>query len=82
MGDFAVAVHGVGGHGCQREKGHGATIDELCGSPYCPDCITREYVAKLKASGNQVQSATLVHWPGGEGTVLDNLVTLKRTGSF
>lgn len=81
MGDFAVAVHAVGGHGCQREKKHGDSVGD-CGNDSCPDCITRQYVTRLKMTGCNVQSATLVHWPGGAGTVLDNLLTGTRSGQF
>lgn len=87
MGDFVVRVHAVGGHGCQRDKKHGDAV-EGCGSPQCPDCITREYVAKLKATGCDVKNASLSHWPAElagydpMGEVRDDLLTKKRRGSF
>jgi hypothetical protein len=80
MGTFRVEVQAVGGHGCQREKKSGEVV-EGCGAPSCPDCITREYVSKLKASGASVESALLVHWPQS-GTIVDNLLDRKRVGSF
>jgi hypothetical protein len=91
MGTFRVEVQAVGGHGCQRELKDGATVPG-CGQPGCPDCITREYVAKLKASGasfwtesadpNTAGYAKLTHWPGQTSEVRDNLLTGVRSGSF
>lgn len=94
MGTFRVEVQAVGGHGCQREVKDGGTV-EGCGSPSCPDCITREFVGKLKASGasfwtgnpdlpqpNSDGYARITHWPGQSGTVVDDLLTRIRHGSF
>lgn len=81
MGTFVVGVRAVGNHGCQREKLHGEVVTG-CGQPGCTDCITREYVSKLKASGASISEASITHWPDGEGTVIDNLRTGKRYGSF
>jgi len=87
MGDFVVRVHAVGGHGCQRDKGHGEKV-EGCGEPGCPDCITRDYVRRLQAAGNSVQVASLTHWPaelpGRDplGEVRDDLLSGVRRGSF
>ena len=81
MGDFRIEVNATGGHGCQRDFGNKEKV-EGCGLPGCPDCLAREFVAKLKESGNQVRDALLVHWPNGPGTVVDNLLTKERSGSF
>ena len=90
MGTFRVEVQAVGGHGCQRELRDGAVVAG-CGQPGCPDCITREYVAKLKASGasfwestdpNNTGYARLTHWPGQTSEVKDDLLTGVRSGSF
>lgn len=81
MGDFRIEVNATGGHGCQRERLSGSTI-EPCNSPSCPDCIARKFVAELKASGNNVKDALLIHWPNGNPTIVDNLLTKVRTGSF
>lgn len=91
MGTFRVEVQAVGGHGCQREVKDGGVVTG-CGQPSCPDCITREYVAKLKATGtsfsfgstdpNHSSYAKLTHWPGQEIAVVDDLLTGVRTGSF
>lgn len=94
MGTFRVEIQAVGGHGCQRERKDGTTVDG-CGQPSCPDCITREYVKNLKRSGAHFQKplpgmsqpssdgyARLIHWPGQPGEVVDDLLTGARTGSF
>ncbi len=80
MGQFRVEVIAVGGHGCQREVKDGGIVTG-CGQATCPDCVTREYVAKMRAS-NSVEKAELTHWPGTPGEVRDNLLTGVRTGSF
>jgi hypothetical protein len=81
MGDFKIEVNAVGGHGCQRELGHGSEV-KGCGRTGCPDCLAREFVAKLKASGNSVSSAVLIHWPGQKEQVTDNLLTGIRNHGF
>jgi hypothetical protein len=63
MGDYRVVVEATGGHGCQRETGKDEGKIFGCRRQDCPDCITQEYVAKMKAIGQHVKSATLVHWP-------------------
>jgi hypothetical protein len=81
MGQFRVTVNAVGGHGCQREKGDGEFVPG-CDRPGCPDCIAREMVRRLKRSGATVENATLEHWPETGNTVVDDLVTGLRKGSF
>lgn len=81
MGQFKIEVTAVGGHGCQRDKKDGDEVD-VCGNPNCPDCTAREFVALLKLKGNNVEAATLTHWPGQTSQVVDDLLTKKRSGSF
>ena len=84
MGQFRVTVTAVGNHGCQRDE-HRANpkMDVIgCGQPFCTDCLTREFVAKLRSSGASVEQAHIHHWPGQPAEVLDNLLTKKRIGSF
>jgi len=81
MGDFRVEVNATGGHGCQRELKDGATVTP-CGSPGCPDCIAREFVKKLRDSGQSVKDALLIHWPNSDPVIVDNLLTGKRHGNF
>ena len=90
MGTFRVEVQATGGHGCQREIKNGGELTG-CGQPTCPDCITRDYVKRLKDAGcyfsdsgdhNNAGYAQITHWPGGNGAVFDNLLTGRRSGSF
>jgi len=87
MGTFRVTVVAVGNHGCQRDKS-GSDVITGCGQPGCTDCITREYVAKLKSCAT-VSEAIIHHWPGSQlrpdglaGDVVDNLLTERRLGRF
>lgn len=91
MGTFRVEVQGVGGHGCQRNVGNGEKVELSCGSSGCIDCVTREYVTKLRQMGvmfmknedpNNDGHAVLTHWPGQKNQVVDDLLTRERTGSF
>lgn len=81
MGEFRVTVEAVGGHGCQRQFGDGEHVVG-CERPGCPDCITREYVRRLKRSGATVNAAEILHWPREVGQVRDDLLTGMRRGSF
>ena len=81
MGDFRIEVNATGGHGCQRDLGDKQIING-CGRSGCPDCLAREFVAKLKKSGSSIKDALLIHWPNTNGTIVDNLVTKMRGGSF
>lgn len=81
MGNFVIQIKAVGNHGCQRELKDGASVPD-CGVPSCPDCIARRVVAELKRTGTDVQSATLTHWPDSPHTVVDDLKSGVRTGSF
>lgn len=90
MGNFRVTVHGVGGHGCQREKKDGEHVVG-CERSNCPDCISREFVRRLKRAGVMLEGpggdagplgATLEHWPGTSSQVTDDLITGTRSGSF
>jgi hypothetical protein len=81
MGQFQVSVVGTGGHGCQRDRKDGEAVLG-CDLPHCPDCITREYVRRLKRTGANVTEAVLHHWPGTDSEVVDDLLTGIRKGSF
>jgi len=88
MGTFRVAITAVGNHGCQRDK-NGSDVITGCGEPNCTDCITREYVARLKAASSSILEAYIHHWPGSQlradglaGDVVDNLLTQRRLGRF
>jgi hypothetical protein len=86
MGDYRITVEAVGGHGCSRKTKSGEKV-EPCGQSYCPDCLAREFVARLGG----VATATLEHWPvpGAAGTTrtenpgpIDDLLTGIRSGEF
>jgi hypothetical protein len=82
MGNFRITIDAVGGHGCQRELKDGAVVGG-CGLKTCPDCLARWFVRALEYVANSsVKAATLTHWPEGPGTVVDDLLTGHRTGSF
>jgi len=81
MGEFRVTVTAVGGHGCQREFGDGEHVVG-CERTNCPDCISREYVRRLKRSGAVVSFAELLHWPHEVAQVRDDLLSSERRGSF
>lgn len=81
MGTYRIEITAVGGHGCDRAAKEG---DELkrCGQPSCPDCSALAFVDELKKSQN-VQEATLTHWPAQSSEVRDDLLTgRRRRGSF
>lgn len=82
MGTFRVEVQAVGNHGCQRDKGD-ETI-EGCGLAGCTDCVAREFLAKLQATGASVERATIEHWPHQtpKPGPVDNLLTKTRDKSF
>jgi len=81
MGTFKIEITAVGGHGCSRDLGDAQTV-EGCGKFNCPDCSARDLVDKLKHIGCDIKSATLTHWPGEAGQVLDDLRTGIRKGHF
>lgn len=81
MGDFRIEVNATGGHGCQRNLLSGSEVG-VCSDPNCPDCIARRFVEELKSRGVSVRDALLIHWPNSNPTIVDNLMTKKRTGSF
>lgn len=81
MGMYRIEIEATGGHGCQREVKDGGEVYG-CGHRNCPDCAARAFVEELKRQGSQVEKATLTHWPGEPGQVVDDLLTRKRSGSF
>lgn len=81
MGQFNVSVTAVGNHGCQREVKDGEHVVG-CEQSQCTDCVTREYIRRLKRTGAMVGGAVITHWPGTANEVRDDLVTGRRSGSF
>ena len=92
MGDFRIIINAVGGHGQDRNKKNGETVDFSKDGTTSPEAIAKEFVDKLKASGVNVEEASVIHWPldnyGGQlkngriNQIVDDLLTGKRTGSF
>lgn len=82
MGNYRIIINAVGGHGQDRSKGHGETVDFEADNPNSPEAIVKRAVEELQASGNTVSEATVHHWPGTPSEVVDNLITGRRTGSF
>lgn len=80
MGNFRVEIEAVGGHGCQRDVKDGGTVYG-CGNLNCPDCRAREFVEDMKRRYD-VREAKLIHWPGLPESVVDDLLTKTRKGSF
>lgn len=81
MGQFIVHVDAVGNHGCQRDKKDGQAVVG-CEQSNCTDCITREFVRRLKRAGTSMTAATITHWPGQGSEVKDDLLSGIRAGSF
>lgn len=92
MGDFRIVINAVGGHGQDRNKKHGETVDFSEGGENTPEALAKEFVEKLKASGVNVESACVIHWPidnyNGQlenkrsNQIVDNLLTGERIGQF
>lgn len=82
MGNYRITINAVGGHGADRSKRHGETVDFSTENDNSPEAIVKRAVGELQATGNSVTEATVHHWPGTDSQVVDNLLTGKRTGSF
>jgi hypothetical protein len=62
MGLYRVVLEATGGHGCERNYGKGEKVLG-CRRMNCPDCITQEYIEKMRAAGQNISKAELIHWP-------------------
>lgn len=86
MGTFKIELVGVGGHGVDRAKEDGETVNFHAEGDTTPDSIAKTIITHLiellKRNGHSVVSASLVHWPGEPGEVTDDLITGIRKGSF
>jgi hypothetical protein len=82
MGQFKIEITAVGGHGQDRSKKAGEVVDFKEGGDTTPDAIAKKCIDELKAAGVNVESAKIVHWPGTETEVTDDLQTGVRTGNF
>lgn len=51
MGAFSIQIVGVGGHGCDRKAKPGEKLYGRCGRFGCPDCLTYDFVQRLRQAG-------------------------------
>lgn len=95
MGDFRIIIDAVGGHGQDREKKDGETVDFThSGSGYHssknPEAIAQVLIAALQGTGCSIQGAKVIHWPSDNypdqreagKEIVDDLITGKRTNNF
>lgn len=82
MGQFRIEITAVGGHGADRQRKDGESLDFEALPIDEVDRAAWECVQALKARGCNVESAALIHWPGQEHTVTDDLLAQVRHGSF
>lgn len=81
MGLYRFVFAAIGGHGCRPDQGDGTRVFG-CGLRSCADCEIREFVQRMREKGQNVQEALLIHSPGTEEQVIDNLLTRVRNGKF
>lgn len=81
MGNFRIEIEAVGDHGQRREIGDG---ESLAGDQPLTGCdrVAFEAVRDLLRGGASITSAKLIHWPGTDSEVVDDLVKNEREGSF
>jgi hypothetical protein len=81
MGLHRIVIEASGGHGCQREKGDGEQVFG-CRRMDCPDCLTQEFVEKMRKIGS-VEKAELTHWPNaaewGGTPIMDEYIGETRS---
>lgn len=82
MGTFRITIVATGGHGNDREKKHGATLELGMLPADSVDRVAFDAVEKLKSLGCHVSEGTLTHWPGSVNQVVDDVLNAKRLGSF
>ena len=83
MGNFRIVIDAVGGHGTDRDVKDGETVNFYKDGNKTPDALAKFITESLKWTANcQINSATLIHWPGESTQVVDDLITGKRTGQF
>lgn len=82
MGTFKIEITAVGGHGQDRSKKNGEVVNFYEGGENSPDAITKTLVEAMKFYGTNVEEAKIIHWPGAEDEVTDDLLTGIRSGDF
>lgn len=82
MGNFRIVINAVGGHGQDRDKKEGEIVNFYQGGSSTPDALAKTMVEMLKAHGSSVDNAEIIHWPGEESEVIDDLLAGERKGNF
>lgn len=82
MGNFRIVIDAVGGHGVDREIRDGEKVNHFSEGMQTPDAMAKMFVNFLKSNGIEPNSAKLIHWPGQEDEVIDDLLTGIRKGNF
>lgn len=82
MGNFRIVIDAVGGHGVDRDKKDGEVVNHFAEGMQSPDAMAKQMVDFLKANGVTPDSAVLIHWPGENDEVVDDLLTGERKGNF
>lgn len=82
MGQFRIIITAVGGHGQDRSKKDGEVVNFFEGGHTSPDALAKMVTENLRAYGNNVEDAKIIHWPGSDTEVTDDLKTGIRTGNF
>lgn len=82
MGNFKIEISAVGGHGQDRSKKEGEIVNFYADGNTTPDAIAKTLVETLRVFNINVEVAEIIHWPGEEGEVIDDLLTGERKGNF
>lgn len=82
MGQFKIEITAVGGHGADRDAKDGEKVNFYKEGSTSPDAIAKTIVEVMKHHGCNVESATLIHWPGSTSEVQDDLLSGVRKGNF
>jgi len=82
MGSFKIEITAVGGHGVDRDVKDGEVVNFFKEGNFTPDALAKTFERLVAHYGNQIESATMTHWPGDPNEVVDNLVTGVRKGNF
>lgn len=82
MGTFRIEIEAVGGHGVERDVKDGEVVNHFSEGMQTPDALAKHFVQFLESNGIHPDSAKLIHWPGQDGEVTDDLLTGIRTGNF
>ncbi len=82
MGNYRIVIDAVGGHGVDRSKKDGEVVNHYAEGRTTPDAIAKTLAHLASDLGLSINDAKLIHWPGEESEVTDNLLTGIRAGSF